>query len=190
MLTIVIPEAEGWNEKTEEFIHIKPQKLTLEHSLISLSKWEQKWKRPFLSNKPNDKTDEELRDYIRCMTISSNVDPAVYLFLSKDNIASIRAYITDPMTATTFGDEPEDKSNQEILTSELIYYYMFQSQIPIECEKWHLNRLITLLRICAVKNKEMNDKAKRGGNRGATPNYLSKRRKLNNERRKALHSKG
>lgn len=190
MLTIVIPEAEGWNDKTEEFIHIKPQKLTLEHSLISLSKWEQKWEKPFLSNKPNDKTDEELRDYIRCMTISSNVDPAVYLFLSKENVAAIRDYITAPMTATTFGDDPEDKKNQEILTSELIYYYMFQSQIPIECEKWHLNRLFTLLRICAIKNKEANDKVKRGKGRGVDSNYLRKRREQNHARRKALHSKG
>ena len=150
MLTIVIPETEEYDPITETFSIKKRTVLQLEHSLVSLSKWESKWKKPFLSEQ--DKTPEETLDYIRCMTISQNVDPDIYRRLPVSAIKKINEYISDPMTATTFSDDPNQKRNREIVTAEIIYYWMVALQIPFECQKWHLNRLITLIRVCNIKN--------------------------------------
>ena len=150
MLKIRVPSIELWDEKKQEFVYTKEQKLQLEHSLISLSKWESKWKKPFLST--TTMTDEETIEYIRCMTTNPNVDPEVYNRLSNENIEAVQAYISDPMTATTFSKEEGGKSNKEIITSEIIYYWMIYYQIPIDREKWHLNRLLTLIQVCDRKN--------------------------------------
>lgn len=147
MLTITIPGAELWNEAKQEFIVGKDATIVLEHSLVSLSKWESKWKKPFLTN--DSKTSEEIRDYIRCMTITQNVDPNVYFRLTEDNVKEIEAYIQDSMTATRFTERPGGKRGSgRIITSEVIYAWMTQFQIPFECQKWHLNRLLTLIRAC------------------------------------------
>lgn len=150
MLRIVIPENEYFNNTTQEFINIKETELSLEHSLVSISKWESKWHKPFLSKE--EKTNEEMIDYIRCMTITQNVNPSVYSFLSNDNIKSINEYINNPMTATTFSDNKKG-TNREIITSEIIYYWMVSYQIPFECQRWHINRLLTLIRVCSIKNQ-------------------------------------
>lgn len=150
MLTIIIPGTEWWDEDTEEFVYGKEQTLKLEHSLVSLSKWESKWHKSFLHTE--SKTTEETIDYIRCMTLTQNVDPEVYDRLTDENIEQIEQYIEDPMTATTFSEEKGGKKNHEIVTSELIYYWMVSYNIPPEYQKWHLNRLITLIRVCGVKN--------------------------------------
>lgn len=150
MLTIVIPETEEFDQETQTFIQHKREVLSLEHSLVSLSKWESRWKKPFLSD--TEKTNEETIDYIRCMTINNNVDPSVYRRLTNGMVQRINEYISDPMTATTFSEDKNQKKNREIVTSELIYYWMVALQIPFECQKWHLNRLITLIRVCNIKN--------------------------------------
>ena len=150
MLTITIPATELFDEKTQTFFSTKEQTLQLEHSLVSLSKWESKWCKPFLTN--DDKTLEETIDYIKCMTITQNVDPNSYNFLSRSNIEKINSYISSPMTATTFYEDPQRPTKKEIITSELIYYWMISLNIPMECQKWHLNRLLTLIRVCNVKN--------------------------------------
>ena len=157
MLTIVIPETEEFDPVTSTFTVHKREVLNLEHSLVSLSKWESKWKKPFLSDK--DKTPEETIDYVRCMTVNNNVDPSVYKRLSSKAVQQINDYISDPMTATTFSEDKNKKKNREVVTAELIYYWMVALQIPFECQKWHLNRLITLIRVCNIKNeprKKMN----------------------------------
>ena len=152
MLQITVPiSPEGWDEEKQEFVEPKTQVLQLEHSLISLSKWESKWCKPFLSNK--EKTYEETLDYIKCMTLTQNVDPEVYNRLTPENIAQINKYIESPMTATTISDEQPGRRNRELVTSELVYYWMVALNIPFECQKWHLNRLITLIRVCNVKNQ-------------------------------------
>ena len=120
MLTITIPARELFDEKTEQFVYTKEQTLQLEHSLVSLSKWESKWKKPFFATK--EKTNEETIDYIRCMTITQNVDPMIYNFLTDENLLAIHDYIEAPMTATTFSDSTNGKKNREIITAELIYY--------------------------------------------------------------------
>lgn len=151
MLRITIPACEYFNEETSEFIEMKEQMLQLEHSLVSLSKWESKWHKPFLDDK--EKSLEETIDYIRCMTLTQNVDPLVYSRLTPKNIKEINDYLSNPMTATTFGEDKSKSTNREIITSELVYYWMIALNIPFECQKWHLNRLLTLIRVCNVKNQ-------------------------------------
>ena len=132
MLQITIPAREvAYDEVKNEFCYTKEWTLQLEHSLVSISKWESKWHKPFLDKK--EKTAEEIIDYIRCMTITQNVDPEVYNNLTKDNISAIIAYIDDPMTATWFNDDKNKKpARREILTNELIYYAMCSYNIPVE----------------------------------------------------------
>ena len=180
MLQITIPAVEQWDERAQEFVYSKEQTLQLEHSLVSLSKWESKWHKPFLSK--TEKTTEETIDYIRCMTLTQNVKPEVYSNLSAENILQVNAYIEDPMTATTFSEDKDGKKNREIVTAELIYYWMISFNIPVKFEKWHLNRLLTLIRVCNVKNSPPKKQNKR--------DMMAKRTALNAERRAQLHSKG
>ena len=142
-------------ERPEEFIEFdKPTHLQLEHSLLSISKWESKWHKPFIGNSLTPpKTNEELIDYIRCMTLTQKIDPQVYLGINNDVLQKVTAYIEDSMTATTFSDEHNKKFNSEIITAEIIYYWMVTLNIPFECQKWHLNRLLTLIEVCSIKNQ-------------------------------------
>ena len=179
MLTITIPAMELFNDLTQEFIETKAQTIQLEHSLVSISKWESKWNKPFLAK--NDKTITETLDYIRCMTITQNVNPDVYKRLSRSNIEDINKYIDEPMTATTFSDNNAGKS-REIVTSELIYYWMIALNIPMECQRWHLNRLLTLIRVCNVKNTPPKKMSRR--------EIMNRNAALNAARRKQLNSKG
>lgn len=181
MLQITIPTRDDlWDESKGEFVTSKEQKLVLEHSLVSLSKWESKWCKPFLSKQ--EKTTEETIDYIRCMTLTQNVAPEIYNFLTDDNIRDVNAYIEAPMTATWFSNNNTGKQNREQITAELVYYWMIALNIPFECQKWHLNRLLTLIRVCEVKNsppKKMNRRE-----------ILNRNAALNAARRKQLNSKG
>ena len=180
MLTIKIPAREFFDEKTQTFFTTKEQTLQLEHSLISISKWESKWQKPFLTINEK-KTLEETIDYIKCMTITKNVDPNVYNYLSNENMNEINTYIESPMTATTFSDNTKGRS-REIITSELIYYWMISLNIPMECQQWHINRLLTLIRVCNVKNTP----PKKMSRKDIANRYAS----LNAARRSKLHSKG
>lgn len=180
MLQIIVPGAELWDPVHEQFIQESEVTLTLEHSLVSLSKWEQKWCKPFLKKEP--KTREETLDYIRCMTLTQNVHPDVYYRLSESNINEINKYIESPMTATTISDERKGPVNRETITSELIYYWMISLQIPFECQKWHLNRLLTLIRVCNVKNAPPKKSTKR--------DLYNKHRAINEANKKRFHSRG
>lgn len=180
MLEITIPAMEGWDESKEEFIRTKEQTLILEHSLISLSKWESKWCKPFLTN--DQKTNEESLDYIRCMTINKNIDPNIYNFITQDIVIKIYNYIQAPMTATTFNNFQQKNVDKSIVTSELIYYWMIALNIPFKCEQWHINRLLTLIRVCNVKNGP----TKKMSKQEIANQYAS----LNASRRKKYNSKG
>ena len=150
--TITIKQTELFDETTSRFITVKETELVLEHSLLSISKWEAKWKKPFLVEGAMD-TNEKVIDYIKCMTITpQKPDPNVWLCLSEQNLKEIVDYINDPMTATWFKEDKKKKVNKEIMTSEVIYWEMIALQIPIEFQKWHLNRLMTLIRVCNAKN--------------------------------------
>lgn len=182
MLKIVVPEREIFVQKTNEFIRTNPQVLNLEHSLISLSKWESKWHVHFIGNKKI--TNEQMIDYIRCMTINTNVDNNVYSVLNKKDMKDISEYINDPMTATTVNDrrKPGSAPSREITTSEVLYYQMIQFGIPFECEKWHLNRLLMLIKVCAAYSSP-----KKNMSKSAIARQYSQ---LNNARRAAMHTKG
>ena len=179
MLQITIPATETWDESKQEFNHTKERTLQLEHSLVSLSKWEAKWCKPFLSKK--DKTYEETIDYIRCMTITQNVDSDIYYCLSNENLEQINDYINSPMTATFFSNT-NSSPTREIITSEIIYYWMIALNIPFECKKWHLNRLLTLIRVCEIKNTPPKKRS--------TQEIMSQNAALNAARRAELNSKG
>ena len=143
---------EIYDEEHNRFINIKEQKLVLEHSLVSISKWESKWKKPFIHQ--TELSMEELRDYVRCMTLTQNVNPNVYLALTAPMLNDIVAYMNEQQTATWFGNPTDNKQkNGEVITSELVYYWMTAANIPKECEKWHFSRLMTLIRIAGEKNQ-------------------------------------
>jgi len=159
MLTITVPEWEDWDPVKQMFVSGKATVLTMEHSLLSLSKWESVFHKSFLNNK--NITAEEMLAYIRFMTLTKDVDPAVYLHLTSENMKTIDDYINDPMTATTFSGKNNKKPSKKIITNELIYWWMVSLGIPFECQKWHLNRLMTLIRVANIKSqpsKKMNKK--------------------------------
>ena len=183
MLEITVPAREFYDEQNQEFIYTKAQTIQAEHSLVSLSKWEAKWCKPFLTKE--EKTPEQVSDYIRCMTVTQNVKEEVYNSFTTDIFTKVKEYIDAPMTATWFS-EPDSGSKQKpktgIVTAELIYYWMIAQNIPMECQKWHLNRLLTLIRVCSVKNAPPQKRSKK--------DMLAKRRALNDTRRAQLNSKG
>lgn len=171
---------EGWDEQKQEFVEPKVCILRLEHSLVSLSKWESKWCKPFLSTK--DLSYEETLDYIKFMTLTQNVKPEVYSRITTEHVRQIREYIGAPMTATTFREMPNSKPNREIVTAELIYHWMIELNIPFECQKWHLNRLITLIKVRNIKLQP----PKKANKRQTMANYAA----INEARKKHLNSKG
>lgn len=187
MLKLEIPAAEDeWNEETEEFVSRRGYTFNVEHSLISISKWESKWHVPFLSTQ---KTYEQTIDYIRCMTLTPGIPDEVYLQLPDSEVDRVNAYIGDPYSATTFNEdvlkENEGKGafrQDSTVTSELIYYWMFGQQIPKECEQWHINRLINLLRIFEIKSRKPKKMSR--------AEIMARNAALNKQRRAKYHTKG
>ena len=179
MLEIDVPNLDYFNEDTQEFVRIDGCKLQLEHSLLSVSKWESKWCTSFLSGK--EKSNEMLTDYVRCMTMNRVPSNFNYDDLPPGVLEEISEYINAPMTATTFVDTG-GKPSREIVTSELIYYWMVAMNIPFECQKWHLNRLLTLIKVCNIKNSPPKKRSKR--------DIMSRNTALNAARRKQLNTRG
>ena len=181
MLRITIPSRELFDERTYTFTSIKGQTIQLEHSLVSLAKWESKWKKPYMSPRP--KTEEEFIDYIRCMTITQNVDRDIYYGLTKENIGEIVTYIEDPMSARVISSRTNPGAKKNTVTAELLYYFMFSFNIPKECEKWHLNRLLNLIDLFSVKNQT-------GKKKRVTRDDMIERRMLNEQRKAEWNTKG
>ena len=179
MLQLIIPDLETFDESKSEFILLKGKPIQLEHSLVSISKWESKWNKPFLSK--NKKTIEETIDYIKNMTITQNVPLDIYGNITKDNINVVSEYIAAPMSATWFNNTKEEPS-KEIITSEIIYYWMITYNIPFECQKWHLNRLLTLIKVCSSKNSKLKKMSR--------SETINRNKELNNRRRAQLNSNG
>lgn len=179
MLTIVIPGLEYFDEETEEFTYYDDVAVQLEHSLESISKWESKWRKPFLDG--TNKSMEEIVDYVKCMAIGESIDLTIFDRLTESNLIEINDYIGQPMTATTFREESKT-GGREIITSEIIYYWMVTYNIPFECQYWHLNRLLTLVKVCNVKNnppKKMSQQE-----------ILARNKALNDARRKEFGTRG
>ena len=182
MIRILLPEKELYDEVNNKFIYLPSRELILEHSLVSISKWESKWHKSFLNT--DDKSFDEVMDYIKCMSVEELEDENDLYRLSEENVSDINAYIQDSMTATTFSDFSDNKNtkSREIITSEIIYYWMIANNIPFECQYWHLNKLLTLIKVCSIKNspeKKM-----------STSEILSRNKALNAARRKKMNSKG
>lgn len=180
MLYLSINEIEYYDENKNEFFYEGPWTLQLEHSLISVSKWEAKYHKPFLGKE--QKTIEETKDYIKCMTINNKIDERCYKALTNCNFDLVNKYIADKMTATTFNNKEKQSFSREIITSELIYYWMVALQIPFECEKWHLNRLLTLIQICNIKNAKPTKMSKK--------DILQRNSNLNAQRKKQFETNG
>jgi hypothetical protein len=178
MLKLIVGKDDLYDEATGEFRSSEPIVLELEHSLVSLSRWESKWEQPFLGRQ--EKTSEQSVDYVRCMALDGELSTGVFALLSDDHITAISEYIEKPMTATTINDKKQ--RGGETITSELIYYWMIQLNIPFEAQHWHLNRLLTLVRVCNFKNapkKKM-----------SAAEIASQRRALNDERRARFNTSG
>lgn len=181
MIFITVPAFEYYDEAKGTFGNTKETTLLLEHSLISISKWESKWNKPFLGKA--NKTVEQCIDYVRCMTLNKGVDPAVYYGLTNDMFDKINRYIDLPMTATWFSDKEENKKiSREVITAEIIYYWMISLNIPVEFDKWHLNRLLTLVRVCNIKNAPPKKRSK--------SEIYERNRALNASRRAKYNSRG
>lgn len=183
MLTIDIPEQDIFDESTSTFYKVKAQKLHFEHSLAAIAKWEAKWHTPFMDNK--EKNMVQLVDYIRCMCVDTDVDPIVFKGLSRKHMVMVEEYIKDPMTASWIDDskkKPKPKTHAEVMTSELMYFYMSQAQIPYECQNWPLPRLVMLLRIAGEKMSTNNKMSKR--------DIMNQQASLNAIRRAKTGSKG
>lgn len=182
MLDITISGKELYDEIREEFIHTNPCTIRLEHSLVSLSKWESKHRKPFLRSR-NELTRDEMIDYVRCMTITQNVPQDIYYSLSDKQINEIFQYVDDPMTATWFSDnKTKSPPSREVITSEIIYYWMTSCDIDWKAEKWHLNRLLTLIRVCNAKNGNSGKMNKR--------DIMKQNREINAARRKMGRTSG
>jgi hypothetical protein len=178
MLTIIVQLAEGFDDEKQEFVDIETFQLDLEHSLVSLSKWESNFEKPFISS---EKTIEETLWYIRAMTLTPNVPPVVFEKLSQKHYETINEYINAKMTATWFSDT-HAKPSAEIITAEIIYYWFVALNIPFEVENWHLNRALTLVRVCNEKQTP----AKKVSPKEAA----RQRRELNAARQKQYGTKG
>lgn len=180
MLELFVPGAEWWDERREMFFYTKDQTLRLEHSLVSVSKWESKWEKPFLDEPVRNR--EESIDYVRCMCLTQNVDPLVFEGLTDAHLEMIDRYINARMSATTFASISNVKAPAQKITSELIYYWMILYQVPMEAQKWHLNRLLNLIRICEIKSSPP---------KKMSPKEIQERNeRLNEERKKKWKTKG
>lgn len=181
MLEINVPTVELYDENSGQFINIRGQTLKLEHSLISLAKWESIWKKAFLVPKQNMSPGETI-SYLKCMTITQNVNPVIFDEIYRTRIKEVFEYIEDPTSATTFRKEKAKWINREIITAEIIYYWMTAFNIPFSCEKWHLNRLLTLINVCNVKNQPKKKISR--------SELLRRNHSLNSARRQTLNTPG
>lgn len=175
MLTITVPLAEGFSDEKQEFVVTDSFELELEHSLVSLSKWESRHEKPFLSK--HEKTPEESIAYLKDMCLTENVPDEIWEKLSQKNLSDINAHINAKMTATWFNESNSKDQTNETITAELMYYWMVGLQIPFECQYWHLNRLITLVKVCNMKNQPEKKLSKQEA--------MQRHRELNEQRRKS-----
>lgn len=180
MLTITIPDTELFNEMNQEFETEPGAVVELEHSLVSLSKWESKWEKPFLG--PETKSTDEALGYVEAMVLTPNLPARILENLQSDHLETINDYINQKMTASWFKEDPNKRPGREVITAEIIYYWMISLQIPFECQTWHLNRLLTLIRVCQQKNAPQKKMGR--------AEMIQERRRLNEERRAQYGTRG
>lgn len=179
MYSFTIPKREFWDEENQVFVYTDEYKISIEHSLASVAEWEAKYKKPFLNT---ERTLSETVDYIRMMSVTTGIPDTAYAYITPDNIRDIEEYMNDSHTATWFAKEDGTSQNREVITAEIIYYWMIAQQVPMECQHWHLQRLITLIRVCSEKNKPQKKMSRH--------DLIQRNRALNEARRKKLNSRG
>lgn len=192
MLVIKIPASEYYDNETNEFVNIPEYTLHMEHSLVSISKWEAEFEKPFL-DETTERTTEETLSYIKYMTLEQNIPDVVYKTLSTENLKKINTYIEKKMTATWFREDNNKKPSKnrgpfrkgEVITSELIYFWMIELNVPVDFQKWHINRLLTLLRVCNEKHKEAN-----GDNKMSKRDIIARNKALNAKRKAKMKTRG
>ena len=180
MLTITVGGTESFDEATQQFVTVDGVDLQLEHSLVSLSKWESEFEKPFLGTE--EKTPEELLGYVKAMVLTPEVPEEVFLKLSTKNFEAINEYINAKRSATWFNEAPGAPKSREVVTSELIYYWLTVFQIPFEVENWNLNRLFTLIRVCNVKSAKPKKMSR--------SEMAERNRQLNQQRKEQLKTRG
>lgn len=180
MLKLIIPGGTHWDKVNEKFLEFDQVELKLEHSLLSVSKWEAFYQKPFLA--PGEKTREEVLGYLKAMVMTPDADLDAVLRCDQKSIDEIQAYIASPQTATTFAEMPQHRGPSEIITSELIYYWMASAGIPFETERWHLNRLLTLIRVASIKSSKPKKISKH--------EIAQRNRQLNEQRKQQYGTKG
>lgn len=192
MLVLTVPERESYDEKTNRFVTFEETTIKLEHSLLSLSKWEEKWHKPYLGRAgvKTEHTDEEVLDYMRCMCMTRNLPEGFFETIDKASMQKIIDYIQDPHTATTFSErqDQQNPARRQTVTAEVIYYWMLKAEIPFECEKWNLSRLLTLIRVCEVMDSKHMPKNK--GKKPSKASAAAARREMNMMRRQQLNTTG
>lgn len=191
-LTIKIPAQELYDHKARRFITVSEKILTFEHSLLSISKWEARWHESFMSmmtiKKPTPETEEKMRDYIRCMCLTNGVDDTVFYALDQKAVNQIRNYIEDPMTGTTFKKKEQKSSRKQIITNEIVYYWMTELNIPFDpCQKWHYNHLMALIQVASIEKEKQAPKKK--GKR-AERDAINRIAAENARRREMFHTNG
>jgi len=182
MLRLTVVTEEGFDDESQRFVPAATFDLELEHSLVSLSKWESRFEKPFLTSK--DKSPEELLAYLEMMCLTTEIPPEVFPKFSRDNLDELNKYINSRQTATWFNDK-DQRPSRDVITSELIYYWMVAFNIPFECQFWHLNRLLTLIKVCNIKNTPPQK-----GRRMNRAEAMSRQNSLNAQRRAAAKSRG
>ena len=180
MLTIIVGQKEYFDEEKSEFIKLDGTLLQLEHSLATLSKWEQKWEVPFLGEE--SKTLEQTLDYIRMMFSPGEISDETFALIDDDTVTQVTEYINRKMTATWFAEEPNKPRNRDVITAEVIYYWMVSLEIPFECQHWHLNSLLTLIRVCNQKNAPAKKQSRE--------EIIARNRALNEARRAKYNTSG
>lgn len=180
-ITVMIPDQELFDQKINRFLTVKGRKLSFEHSLLSISKWESIWHKPYLST--DKKTDEETYSYLACMCLDKDVNPLLFRIMDRESIQKIVSYIDNPMTATTFREDENKKNKREIITNEIVYYWMTELNIPFDpCQKWHFNHLMTLIKVASIKKQPPKKMGKK--------EWASQRAALNAQRRAKYHTSG
>ena len=179
-ITITIPDRDFYDQELNQFVTVKGRSLSFEHSLLSITKWESKWHKPYLSK--TEKTKEEAIDYLRCMCLDKVDDPIIFMAIDEKGMTEVAKYIEDPMTATTFRED-KNRPSREIITNEIVYYWMTELNIPFDpCQKWHFNRLMTLIRVASIKKQPPKKMGKK--------EWAAQRSAINAQRRAKYNSKG
>lgn len=160
--------------------------LRFEHSLVSLSEWEQEYEKPFYSSKTVDnRTEKEMVSYFEYMLISGIEYRPLVRLASPEQMLALTHYINKGSTATTVKEMAQKAGPNETPTSELMYYWLVAFKIPFKpTDEWHLHRLLMLVKVCGAKSTPS------GRNKVNKRELAMSMREINEQRLRDLGTKG